>query len=493
MSKRNPWVFIPTLYFAEGLPYTIVMMMSAIYLKDLGADNKLIGLTSLLAWPWTLKFVWAPLVDFFGYKKDWVVVAQLVLAVMLGILAATTISPWPVQAALALFAISALASATHDVAIDAYYLEALPKNLQALFVGVRNTAYRLAWLFGSGGMVVLAGALQESYGKYNAWMISFAILSAILFVLSIFHKAYLPRNDNKLEVGASPQALASAQNASQALATVNGAALAARSSGKSGLASSLPGAGGSTDITGGPVGPSEPAVPSPPENGVVHPEHPEAPDSSFMARYGHAIVSYFHQPGALAIVFYILLFRLGDALMLKLASPFLLDSVEKGGMGMSVQDVGIVYGTVGVIFLLLGGILGGWLISKGGVKRWLWPTAIFQNAAILLYWLLALLHPAPSWVYVVNSIEQFAYGLGCAAYTVFMLQTVKQEYKAAHYAVATGMMAAGVMIPGAISGYIQENLGYTNFFLLSFFAAIPGIIAIFFLPIWKDEASPKAA
>ncbi len=488
MSKRNPWVFIPTLYFAEGLPYTIVMMMSAIYLKDLGASNELIGLTSLLAWPWTLKFVWAPLVDFFGFKKDWVVVAQLVLAFMLGILAVTTISPWPVQAALALFAISALASATHDVAIDAYYLEALPKDMQALFVGVRNTAYRLAWLFGSGGMVVLAGALQASYGKYNAWMISFMILSVILFVLSAFHKFYLPRNDSRLEAGASPVALSGAQ-AKEALA-INGAALAARSSSTTGLSGSTPGVGGTTDSTGGPVGPSEPAVPNPPELGNVH---PEAPGESFMSRYGHAIISYFHQPGALAIVCYILLFRLGDALMLKLASPFLLDSVEMGGMGMSVQDVGIVYGTVGVIFLLLGGILGGWLISKGGVKKWLWPTAIFQNAAILLYWLLALLHPSQTWVYVVNSIEQFAYGLGCAAYTVFMLQTVKQQYKAAHYAVATGMMAAGVMIPGAFSGYIQASLGYTNFFLLSFFAAIPGIIAIFFLPIWKEEASPKAA
>lgn len=488
MSNRNPWVFIPTLYFAEGLPYTIVMMMSAIYLKDLGASNELIGLTSLLAWPWTLKFVWAPLVDFFGFKKDWVVVAQLVLSVMLGILAATTISPWPVQAALALFAISALASATHDVAIDAYYLEALPKNLQALFVGVRNTAYRLAWLFGSGGMVVLAGALQASYGKYNAWMISFGILSAILFVLSAFHKFYLPRHD-KAELATSPLALSGAQS-KEALA-VNGAALAGRSTSMpTGLPANVSGAGSTTDSTGGPLGPSEPAIPNPPEIGNVH---PEAPGESFMARYGHAIVSYFHQPGALAIVFYILLFRLGDALMLKLASPFLLDSVEKGGMGMSVQDVGIVYGTVGVIFLLLGGILGGWLISKGGVKRWLWPTAIFQNAAILLYWLLALLHPSQTWVYVVNSIEQFAYGLGCAAYTVFMLQTVKQEFKAAHYAVATGMMAAGVMIPGAFSGYIQASMGYSNFFLLSFFAAIPGIIAIFFLPIWKEESSPKAA
>ena len=467
MANRNPWIFIPTLYFAEGLPYTIVMTMgSAIYLKDLGASNELIGLTSFISLPWTVKFLWAPLVDFYGVKKNWIVVAQLVLAVLLVVLAATTVSPWPVEAALIVFAIAALASATHDVAIDAYYLEALPEEKQALFVGVRNTAYRLAAIFGSGGMVVLAGYLQASQGKAGGWLIAYGILAVVLFALSGFHKMYLPLTSSKLLSGTQ---IAEPEKVSVAA------------------------------IRQGTSVPVEPPISVPPKsasnaNLASVQEHPESePESRFLGKYGYAIASYFHQPGIVAIVFYILLFRLGDALMLKMASNFLLDPRTKGGMGLSVADVGVIYGTVGIIFLLLGGIVGGWLISKGGVKRWLWPTAIFQNAAILLYWLLALARPGNEWVYVVNSIEQFAYGLGCATYTVFMLGTVKPEFKAAHYAVATGMMAMGVMLPGAVSGYIMTALGYSNFFLLSFFAAIPGIIAIFFLPIWKKELRTESA
>lgn len=466
MSKRNPWIFIPTLYFAEGLPYTIVMMISTVYLKSLGASAVLIGWTSLLAWPWTLKFVWAPLVDFYGKKKDWVVIAQFILSILTGVLAVTTLTQWPIETAMVVLAVAALASATNDVAIDALYLEALPKSQQALFVGVRNTAYRLSWLFGSGAMVFLAGSLEKSMGLKMGWLTAFAILSVVMFVLTAFHKIYLPSTSQMAE--------AVIETPEVAIAAVNGRGTSS--------------AGSLTSTTD-----NSRIAPPPVDPGSALPlgEHPE--NLSFLQKYGHAIISYFHQPGAIAIVAYILLFRLGDALMLKQASPFLLDPPAKGGMGLSVQDVGIVYGTVGVAFLLLGGIVGGWLISKGGVKRWLWPTAIFQNAAILLYWLLALWHPSMQWVYVVNSIEQFAYGLGCAAYTVFMLGTVKQEFKAAHYAVATGMMAMGVMLPGIASGYVLESLGYANFFLLSFFAAIPGIIAIFFLPIWKKDASLEPA
>lgn len=493
MSQRNPWVFIPTLYFAEGLPYTIVMLMSTVYLKDMGAKNDLIGLTSLLAWPWTLKFVWAPLVDFFGLKKNWVVVAQVVLSILIGVLATTAVGPNPINAAIVVFSIAALASATHDVAIDAYYLEALPKDDQALFVGVRNTAYRLARIFGEGGMVVLAGALQayvvggHVLGKNYAWMSAFGILSFILLLMSAFHKFYLPVHHAHADA--------------RSIEEQNVAVLPKEELVTNGIASSRSSAGGADETPASSnvrhdspnvkVGGGADARPS-----TISPEHPELSPGGegFVGRYAYSIFSYFHQPGAIAIVCYILLFRLGDALMLKLASPFLLDPVAKGGMGLSVQEVGIVNGTVGVIFLLLGGIVGGWLISRGGVRRWLWPTAIFQNSAILLYWLLALLHPPISWVYVVNSVENFAYGLGCAAYTVFLLQTVKLEYKAAHYAVATGLMALGVMLPGAVSGYIQQQLGYCDFFLLSFFAAIPGIIAIFFLPIWKKvENGPATA
>jgi PAT family beta-lactamase induction signal transducer AmpG len=201
--------------------------------------------------------------------------------------------------------------------------------------------------------------------------------------------------------------------------------------------------------------------------------------------------SYFRQAQIAAVVFYILTFRLGDALMLKMAPPFLLDPLSQGGLGLTTADVGLSYGTVGTLFLLLGGILGGWLIGRDGLRRWLWPTALIQNSAILLYWYLAVCKPGIWMVAIVNSIEQFSYGLGVAAYTVFLLSTVKTEYKAAHYAMATALMAAGVMIPGAVSGYLQQALGYANFFLLSFLAAIPGILVIFLLPLSQSAENHR--
>ncbi len=435
-DAKKPGIYIPTLYFAEGLPYTIVMMMSGIFFKSLGADNVFIGLTSFIAWPWTLKFAWAPFVDFYATKRSWIVVAQFVLAVTVaGIAGVSFLSDAMdfnkmVGVAVAVLVLIAFASATHDVAIDGYYLDVLNDEQKAFFVGVRNTAYKIAWLFGSGAMVFLAGKIAESRSIGFGWGVAFGICAVAMLAAAVFHSWYLPKSAKPVYVSEADP------------------------------------------------------------NNLVKPDGGK--------RFFSAIGTYFVQPAIVPIVIYIMTFRLGDALMLKQAPNFLLDPVAKNGLGISVADMGIISGTVGVIALLLGGIVGSWLISKDGLKKWMWPLALIQNGAILLYWVLAAfphkfivqganLNPHLPAVYVINSIEQFAYGLGVAAYTVFLMTTVKSQYKAAHYATATAMMALGMMIPGAISGYLYQALGYANFFLVSFFASLPGIFAIFFLPIWRDN------
>lgn len=488
LTQKNPWIYIPTLYFAEGLPYTVVMMMSAVYFKDLGASNVLIGLTSILQLPWIFKFAWAPLIDFFGLKKYWIVIAQLILGCLFAGLALSAVSSDPVKIGLWFLGASALASATHDAAIDGYYLEVLDKSEQALFVGVRNTAFRMSMIFGSGAMVFLAGMLAQHMDKHNAWMSSFAILSAVMLSGVVFHSLYLPRAVLKGEI-------VSAQARPVAVAAGAGSAAPA-SAGPSSLGSISSNLAPQT-VSGSAAAESK------------KPDH----------NYFRAIFSYFKQPGIVAIVFYILLFRLGDALVMKMIPPFLQDPKTKGGLGLSVETVGTIYGTVGVGFLLLGGIVGGYLVSKQGLKRWFWPATLIMNGTILLYWMLASLHPSSiAWVYVVNSLEQFGYGLGMAAYTVLLLGTVNQEHKAAHYAVATALMALGLMIPGMTSGFLLDGfklaadnglihllqiltgntsllaegfsfagLGYAKFFLLSFFLTLPGIISICFLPIWRKN------
>lgn len=394
--------------------------MSVVFFKNFGASNEFIGVvTNLLTLPWTIKPLWSAFVDVLKTKRWWILQCQLVLALLLFLLSISTLSSQAIIAATGIFALIAFTSATQDIAIDGYYLDVLDKQAQALYVGVRNTAYKLAWLFGSGALVYLSGRLGKTWGLAGGWSAAFALCAAILGAATLFHRCYLPE--------------ATAPDEQSTRQTMTG------------------------------------------------------------KLFAQAFSTYFKQAKIKAIVLYILTFRLGDALMLSMAQPFLLDSTNKGGLGISTEQVGLIYGTAGMIALLAGGIVGGWLVSRDGLKKWLWPSAVMQNSAILLYWFLAAYRPPVTWVAAVNALEQFSYGIGVSAYTVFLLSTVKPDFKAAHYAIATGMMALGLLVPGAISGYLTHWLGYERFFFVSFLAAIPGIITIFFLPVQNSSPSGDSA
>ncbi len=434
-KERNSALWISVIYFAEGFPYTIVNLMPVIFLKDLGASNELIGLTSLLYLPWTLKGLWGPIVDMYSTKRTWILTTEIVCAILFVLLALGALSSQTIAVSIAVFALIAFVSATHDIAIDGFYLDVLDKEQQAFFVGVRSTAYKMAWLAGKGGLVFLAGYLANQHliqprsdgarifedihfsvlgtafsirPLEFGWSAAFILAAFVFILVYLFQLWYLPR----------PKALVR-------------------------------------------------------EN--------EGNDAGM--DFFEAFRTYFTQKRIGWIVTYILIFRLGDAFMLRMAPPFLMDSGARGGMTLSTAQMGILDGTVGVIFLLAGGILGGFVIAKQGLKNWMWPTAILQNSAIGLYWLLAKFRPGIEWVYVVNSFEQFSYGLGVSAYTVFLMRTVRPEFKASHYAITTAFMAAGIMLPGVVSGYLQVWMGYENYFLMSFLAAIPGLATIYFLPL----------
>jgi len=407
-KRRNTTLWVSVLYFAEGFPYTVVNLMSIIFLKDFGASNELIGLTSFLYLPWVLKGLWGPVVDLYATKRRWILSTEAICTLLFLLLALGVLAPKALTASIVLFAIIAFVSATQDIAIDGFYLDALDRDQQALYVGVRSTAYKIAWLVGTGGLVFLAGYLTSQYSITKGWAAAFSLGGILFLLIYLFQQWYLPY----------PK----------------------------------PYAAGQKEVT---------------------------PKHNFL----DAFKTYFTQARMGWIITYVLIFRLGDAFMLKMAPPFLMDKVEKGGMAISTAEIGILYGTVGVIFLLAGGIIGGYIIAKQGLKRWMWPFALLQNGAIILYWVLAAYKPGITWVYIVNSFEQFSYGLGVAAYTVLLMRTVRPEYKASHYAITTAFMAAGVMIPGVFSGYLQAWMGYEKFFLMSFLAAMPGLATIFFLPL----------
>jgi len=437
-KKHIDGLWVSVLYFAQGLPYTVVNLMSVIFLKGMGTSNELIGLTSLLSFPWVLKGLWGPVVDMYSTKRKWILTTEILCIFLFALLAFGVLTPEPVIISLVIFTAIAFVSATHDIAIDGFYLNALNKDKQALFVGVRTTAFKGAVFAGSGVLVTLAGTLAEQhlvpgntgdtkiyqdiqlsfFGssfsvsalKYG-WATAFGICALMFVLIYLFQQWYLPYPKNYAVADGAPQQ-----------------------------------------------------------------------KTSFL----EAFKTYFQQDKIGWIVAYVLIFRLGDALTFKMAPPFLMDKVEKGGLAVSTLQIGLLLGGVGGIFLLIGGLLGGYLIAKQGLKKWMWPTAILQNSTNVLYWLLAINQPGIEWAYAVNSIEQFTYGLGVAAYTVFLMRTVRPEYEASHYAITTAFMAAGVLIPGVFSGYLQAGLGYQNYFLFSSLAVIPGMLTIFFLPL-EDE------
>ncbi|MEG4579902.1 MFS transporter [Microcoleus sp. MON1_C5] len=437
-KKHNAGLWVSVLYFAQGLPYTVVNLMSVIFLLDMGASNQLIGLTSLLYLPWVLKGLWGPVVDLYSTKRKWILTTEIICAFLFAFLAFGVLTPQAIVISLVIFTAIAFVSATHDIAIDGFYLNTLNKEQQALFVGVRNTAYRGAVIAGSGVLVVLAGKLAEehlvtgnggdtktyqniplslfgsdfSVSALNyGWATAFGICAIMFVVIYLFQRWYLPYSRNYAIEADAPQQT-----------------------------------------------------------------------TSFL----EAFKTYFQQYKIGWIVTYVLIFRLGDAFNLKMVPSFLKAQVEQGGLAVSTLEMGLLSGVYGVIFGLIGGLLGGYLIAKQGLRKWMWPTAILQNSTNVLYWLLAINQPAIKWAYVVNSIEQFTYGLGVAAYTVFLMRTVRPEYAASHYAITTGFMAAGVLIPGVVGGFLQPYLGYPNYFLMSSLAVIPGMLTIFFLPL-EDE------
>lgn len=415
--KASPWTYISTLYFAQGVPNTIINTVSPILYKNLSINNAQITFwTSFLNFPWVLKMFWAPIIDTRSTKRTWILTMQFAMFACMGLIAFSLQLPNFFLISLIVFAIAAFISATCDIATDGYYMLALSEREQAFFVGFRSLFFRIAMLFGSGFLVFLAGSLEKSLqSTQQAWTLVFLLTAILFLILSIYHQFILPKphTDN-----------------------IN---------------------------------------PSISENNIA---------------FFQVIQSYFQKPQIIPILAFILLYRLGEAMLVKLASLFLLDPTAKGGLGLSTDMVGLVYGTFGVISLIAGGILGGLLISRYGLKKCLFPMALALNLPDLFYVYMAYAKPPLELVYPLVSLEQFGYGLGFTAFTVYLLYICQGEYKTSHYAISTGLMALGLMLPGAVSGAIQTEIGYLWFFVLVCFLTIPGMMTIFFIPMEPEEHQP---
>ncbi|RJQ40623.1 MAG: MFS transporter [Nitrospiraceae bacterium] len=415
VTSRNPWAFVPTLYFAEGLPYIIINTVSVILYKKMGIDNASIAFwTSWLYLPWVIKMFWGPIVDIYSTKRKWILSTQFAMAVCLFVTAYALNTEGYFFLSLSAFAVGAFVSATHDIATDGFYMLALNKDEQALFVGIRATFYRLAMIFGSGLLVYMAGKIEVVTGSIPlSWTVVISTAGFVFVLVPLYHTFVLPfpTTDSKF----SPR------------------------------------------------------------------------DAANEAPFLEIFRSYFKQEKIGAIIAFILLYRFAEAMLLKLAPPFLLDPKSAGGLGLSTSQVGLAYGTVGMICLVLGGILGGWVISRFGLKKCLWPMAITLHFPDIFYVYMAYAQPEISLTYVLVALEQFGYGLGFTAFMVYLMYAAQGRYKTSHFAISTGIMALGMMLPGFISGYLQQAVGYRMFFVIVCILAIPGMLTIFFIPKYEKH------
>lgn len=415
-TYRNPWAWIPTLYFAQGIPFIFINMVSMVLFTTLGMSEKDAALyTGWLYLPWVIKPFWGPIVDVLRTKRWWTITMQMCIAIGLAAIALTLPLPdaqaisegLPVSmfsVCLFFYFITAFCSATHDIASDGFYMIALNTNQQSLFVGIRSTFYRCASVFGQGGLVMIAGWIQKQTGDVSlAWKYTVAGCSAFFALVFVYHLFILP----------SP--------------TADGAV------GGTGRKSVK-------DIL-----------------------------NEFVQSFG----TFCKKKHVFLAMLFMLFYRLPEAQVVKLCQPFLLASRESGGLGMSQVEVGFAYGTLAIVGLTIGGIIGGICAANGGLRKWIWPMALATSLNCVAYIILANVQPDYSTVYgkIVTCscivMEQFAYGFGFTAFMLFMMYFAEGPYKTSHYAICTAFMAMGMMLPGMAAGWIKEEMlgnSYSNFF-----------------------------
>lgn len=425
VKYRNPWTWVPTLYFAQGIPYFLVNNISVMMFAKMGVPNgDMAFFTSLLYLPWMIKPFWSPFVDVMKTKRWWTVTMQLIMSIAFVLLVLTLPIPSAEDIAngttpmslfmvtLILFVVTAFASATHDIAADGFYMLGLDTGTQAEFVGIRSTFYRLSNIFGQGVLVAIAGWVELEYKDIPlSWQVTLIVATVVFGLVTIYHLFIIPKPDADRP-------------------TIEGKVSA----------------------------------------------------GAIFSEFGRSFKTYFMKKGVWLAIIFMLCYRLPEAFLLKLCMPFLVAKQELGGLGMDTASVGIAYGTIGTIFLTVGGILGGIFASRIGLKKSLWVMAGCMTLPCITFVYLAIAQPTNlAIIATAISIEQFGYGFGFTAYMLYMMYFSDGEFKTSHYAICTAFMAASMLIPGMFAGYIQEAIGYVNFFWMVMACCVATLVVTYFV------------
>ena len=399
-------------------------------------NDQLAFFTTLLYFPWFLKGLWGPFVDIIRTKRWWIITMQALMTALCILLTLTLPHPEAEMMAtkatsvglfrwtLVFFIIAAFASATHDIAADGFYMLAHDTKSQAAFIGIRSTFYRIASVFSQGVLVYIAGQIENRTGDIPlSWQVTLGVTSVLMLCITLYHCFALPRP-------AEDQPRTSA-------------------------------------------------------------EGEKAKGREVWRELADSFATFFTKPGVGLAIAFMLLYRLSEGFLVKLCQPFLVDSratmlrdgqILGGGLELSTDTVGLLYGTIGVACLLLGGILGGIYISRHGLKKSLWLMASALTLPSFVYVYLSMAQPESLWIIgSAISFENFGYGFGFTAYMMYMMHFSEGKYKTSHYAICTAFMALSMMIPGFIAGSLELSVGYSTFFWIANACSVTTFLITYFV------------
>lgn len=415
-NRVKPIRWVPTVYFAMGLPFVTLSLVSVVMFKDLGIENEKIAFwTSWLLLPWSLKPIFSLVMETWGIKRNYVIITEFVSAIVFGFIVFALPLPDFFTVTLALMGVMALSGSTHDIAGDGIYLSELDVKTQSKYSGWQGAFYNLAKVLANGGLVFLAGWLTRSMNLSitQSWQTIMAISAGIMLIVAIYHIGVLPRESKK-------------------------------------------------------------------EKGSIKEKGNELLE---------IFVSFFRKKYIWLYLVFIFLYRFAEGLALKIAPLFLKDSLEQGGLALSNEQYGLVYGTFGAVAFILGSIAAGYYVSHFGLKKVLFTLACCFNIPFVVYLLLAIFQPqqlAP--IAIGITAEYFGYGFGFVGLTLFMMQQIAPgKHQMAHYAFANSLMNLGVMVPGMLSGYLSNWLGYESFFVLVMIATVPALILSRIIPFTHEQ------
>ena len=429
-NGRSPISWVPTLYFAMGMPFVVLNMVCVLMFKGLDVSDAQIALwTSIIMFPWTLKPLWSPLLEMYKTKKFFVIVTQIATGCIFGLVALALHLPDFFAVCIALLAVIALSGATHDVAADGVYMATLSNEDQARYIGWQGAFYNIAKIAATGGLVMLAGVLIKHFtgdvstldtaaaavakrqGTVMAWTVIMAVIGLIMVLLGLYNAKFVPADHRD-------------------------------------AAADRPGF------------------------------------KETMVELGNVFVDLFRKRHIIYYIFFIILYRFAEGFVMKIVPLFLKADRANQGLGLSEEEIGLCYGTFGAAAFVIGSILAGYYVAHRGLQKSLFSLCCVFNLPFVAYTLLAIYQPESLWLIGGGIVlEYFGYGFGFVGLTLFMMQQIAPgKHQMAHYAFASGIMNLGVMLPGMLSGYVSDWLGYRNFFIFVLVCTIPAFLITWFVP-----------